>query len=77
MSLTNALKMFDIVLALTQGGPGGSTYTATLDIYREAFQHNNFGLGSAKACGFLLYRSGLDATCFMDFPETRGDYDDP
>lgn len=54
MSLTNALKMFDIVLVLTQGGPGGSTYTATLDIYREAFQHNNFGLGSAKAVVFFF-----------------------
>ncbi|HBG01582.1 MAG TPA: ABC transporter permease [Firmicutes bacterium] len=54
MSLTNALKMFDIVLALTQGGPGGSTYTATLDIYREAFQRNNFGLGSAKAVVFFF-----------------------
>lgn len=54
MSLTNALKVFDIVLALTQGGPGGSTYTATLDIYREAFQNNNYGLGSAKALVFFL-----------------------
>lgn len=54
MSLTNALKMFDIVLALTGGGPGGATYTATLDIYREAFQNNNFGLGSAKAIIFFF-----------------------
>ena len=47
--LTNAIKIFDIILALTAGGPGGSTYSATLDVYREAFQNNNFGLGSAKA----------------------------
>lgn len=54
MSLTNGLKVFDIILALTQGGPGGATYTATLDIYREAFQHNNYGLGSAKALVFFV-----------------------
>ncbi len=54
MSLTNGLKVFDIILALTQGGPGGSTYSATLDIYREAFQYNNYGLGSAKALIFFL-----------------------
>lgn len=54
MSLTNGLKVFDIILALTNGGPGGSTYSATLDIYREAFQYNNYGLGSAKALVFFI-----------------------
>lgn len=49
MALTNAIKVFDIILALTGGGPGGSTYSATLDVYREAFQNNNYGLGSAKS----------------------------
>lgn len=54
MSLTNSLKVFDIILALTKGGPGGATYSATLDIYREAFQNNNYGLGSAKAIIFFI-----------------------
>ena len=54
MSLTNAVKVFDIILALTKGGPGGSTYSVTLDIYREAFQNNNYGLGSAKALVFFV-----------------------
>lgn len=54
MSLTNALKVFDIILALTKGGPGESTYSATMDIYREAFQKNNYGLGSAKAIVFFV-----------------------
>lgn len=54
MSLTNSLKVFDIILALTKGGPGASTYSVTLDIYREAFQNNNYGLGSAKSLIFFL-----------------------
>lgn len=54
MSLTNSLKVFDIILALTKGGPGGATYSATLEIYREAFQNNNYGLGSAKAIVFFV-----------------------
>ena len=54
MALTNSLKVFDIILALTKGGPGGATYSATLDIYREAFQNNNYGLGSAKAIVFFV-----------------------
>lgn len=54
MSLTNSLKVFDIILALTKGGPGGSTYSVTLDIYREAFQNNNYGMGSAKSLVFFI-----------------------
>lgn len=54
MSLTNSLKVFDTILALTKGGPGGSTYSVTLDIYREAFQNNNYGLGSAKSLVFFV-----------------------
>jgi len=54
MSLTNSLKVFDIILALTKGGPGGATYSATLEIYREAFQNNHYGLGSAKAIIFFI-----------------------
>ena len=54
MSLTNGLKVFDIILALTKGGPGGSTYSVTLQIYKEAFQNNNYGLGSAKSLVFFV-----------------------
>ncbi|MDA3955778.1 MAG: sugar ABC transporter permease [Oceanispirochaeta sp.] len=54
LSLINSLKVFDIILALTKGGPGGATYSVTLDIYREAFQNNNYGLGSAKSLVFFL-----------------------
>ena len=54
MSLINALKVFDTILALTKGGPSSSTYSVTLDIYREAFQNNNYGLGSAKSLVFFM-----------------------
>jgi raffinose/stachyose/melibiose transport system permease protein len=53
MALTNSLKVFDIILALTKGGPGSSTYSVTLNIYREAFQNNNYGMGSAKSVIFF------------------------
>lgn len=54
MSLTNGLKVFDIILALTKGGPGASTYSVTLQIYKEAFQNNNYGLGSAESIVYFL-----------------------
>lgn len=54
LSMINSLKVFDTILALTKGGPAGSTYSATLEIYREAFQNNNYGLGAAKSLVFFL-----------------------
>ena len=55
MSLTNGLKVFDIILALTKGGPGKASYSATLQIYSEAFTNNNYGLGSAQAILYFLF----------------------
>lgn len=54
LSMINSLKVFDTILALTKGGPGGASYSATLEIYREAFQNNNYGLGAAKSLVFFL-----------------------
>ncbi len=54
MAITNGLKVFDIILALTKGGPGTATNSSTLDIYRDAFTNNNLGLGSAKSLVFFF-----------------------
>jgi raffinose/stachyose/melibiose transport system permease protein len=48
-ALINSIKVFDVIISLTAGGPGGTTYSVTYDIYREAFQNNNYGYGTAKA----------------------------
>ncbi|MCR5487782.1 MAG: sugar ABC transporter permease [Lachnospiraceae bacterium] len=55
MSLTNGLKVFDIILALTKGGPGKATYSTTMQIYQEAFTNNNYGLGSAEAILYFIF----------------------
>lgn len=55
MSLTNSLKVFDIILALTKGGPGTATYSATLLIYRDAFTNNKYGLGSAESIIYFVF----------------------
>lgn len=49
MALTNSIKVFDVVLSLTGGGPGGTTYSIAYDIYRDTFQSNLYGYGTAKA----------------------------
>lgn len=49
MALTNSIKIFDVILSLTAGGPGGSTVSVSYDIYRDTFQNNMYGYGTAKA----------------------------
>lgn len=54
LALSWTTKMFDVIYALTAGGPFGSTETFAMNIYYEAFSSNNYGLGSAKAIVFFF-----------------------
>lgn len=49
-----AVKMFDVVLATTNGGPGQATNVVNLYIYRQAFQLLEFGTSSAMAIIVLV-----------------------
>lgn len=60
MALTNSIKVFDVILSLTGGGPGGTTYSVAYDIYRDTFQNNLYGYGTAKA--LLLFVAVLLVT---------------
>lgn len=48
----DAVKFFDIVYAMTRGGPGTSTATASFFIYRTGFQY--FRMGYAAAATYIL-----------------------
>ena len=52
--LIDALRIFDIIYALTGGGPGTSTYTASLFLYEQGFTLFNFGEASAGSWMFLV-----------------------
>lgn len=54
LTLSNAFKLFDQNLALTNGGPYDSTQMLALNIYNSAFIYNKFGLAQAKAVLFLI-----------------------
>ena len=45
-------KLFDVVYILTEGGPGSSTETVSVFLYRIAF--NYFQTGRASALGYVL-----------------------
>jgi multiple sugar transport system permease protein len=50
-------KEFDLIYLMTGGGPGISTQTLPILVYRQAFQMLNFGRGAAVAVlmfGFML-----------------------
>lgn len=52
-TISKNLVLYDLPFALTQGGPFKSTETLAINIYREAFEKNDYGYGSAKAIAFF------------------------
>jgi multiple sugar transport system permease protein len=50
----DAIRMFDIVYNLTNGGPGTSTETLASTIYKTAFRYSDVGKASAGAYIFFL-----------------------
>src|SRR5947209_4810524 len=49
LMLIQGLRVFDQVLALTGGGPAGSTQPLGTEVYQPGFVLNNFGFGAALA----------------------------
>lgn len=55
VALNSSFKVFDVVFALTGGGPGRQTQVIALNIFEEAFKMNNrYGYASAKAMILFL-----------------------
>lgn len=55
VTLNSSFKVFDVVYALTGGGPGRATQVIALNIFEEAFNMNNrYGYASAKAMILFL-----------------------
>ena len=62
LTLTNSFKMYDVNVALTNGGPVGvfmmkpvqASELLALNIYQTAFKYNNMAQGQAKAVIFFI-----------------------
>ncbi|MBM7573658.1 raffinose/stachyose/melibiose transport system permease protein [Aquibacillus albus] len=54
VAMREFLMAFDHIVALTNGGPGTSTETISLLIYRGAFQDGDFAYQSANAVLYLI-----------------------
>jgi multiple sugar transport system permease protein len=52
--MIDAVKSFDIIFAITQGGPGSASETINLYLYSVAFVYYDLGYGSAIAVVFFV-----------------------
>jgi multiple sugar transport system permease protein len=50
----DAVKSFDIIFAITQGGPGSASETINVYLYSVAFVYYDLGYGSAIAVIFFV-----------------------
>ena len=59
LTMIGALKVFDFVFVLTQGGPGNATQMPGVVIYKEAFSLGHMGYANAVSVLLLIATVGL------------------
>ncbi len=69
LSTISAIKVFDEIFIMTQGGPAGSTYTAVYFTYAKAFQDFRYGYAAAGGLVIAVISLLLGA---VNFRLTRG-----
>ncbi len=69
-SINGTLKVFDTVVALTNGGPGSTTTPMTLYMFRTSFTYGEYGYGSTVA---LMLTTMCLLVTLMIFRSTRRD----
>lgn len=59
LAISGSLKSFDLVYAMTAGGPVDYTSVMALYLYKQTFTYNNYGFGSAVSIIIVLLSVGL------------------
>ncbi|MFG6503053.1 carbohydrate ABC transporter permease [Microbacterium sp. P05] len=54
MLTINSFKIFDLILVMTDGGPGQATLVLSQFIYRKGFEENQFGYASAASVALFF-----------------------
>jgi raffinose/stachyose/melibiose transport system permease protein len=72
LMLILGLRVFDQVLAVTNGGPDNATQTLASEVYQQTFQNGNFGLGAALALllGVLIAAMSITQALILRRRET-------
>jgi glucose/mannose transport system permease protein len=69
-----AIKSFDLVVALTNGGPGYATELPSTFMYASTFSRNQIGIGAASAMMMLATMAAIMVPYL--YSELRGDRND-
>lgn len=64
LAIVGSLKTFDVVVAMTKGGPGKQSETLALRMWNATFRENNWGFGAAIAV-FLTVITVLAAGLYL------------
>ena len=59
LTLIGSMKTFDLIFVMTNGGPGDTSESLALRIYKEAFTLNHFGYATAVGIILTLFILGL------------------
>ncbi len=59
LAISGSLKSFDLVFAMTGGGPVHYTYVMALYLYQQTFTFNNYGYGSAVSIIIVVLSVGF------------------
>ncbi|MET0425850.1 MAG: sugar ABC transporter permease [Actinoplanes sp.] len=60
-----SFKVFDLILVMTDGGPGQSTLVLSQYIYQKGFEENQFGYASAVSVVLFLLCFGVTVVQFV------------
>lgn len=55
LATIQGLRVFDVVMALTTGGPGDATETLTTQLFKQGFAANRYGFGAAYALVLTVF----------------------
>jgi raffinose/stachyose/melibiose transport system permease protein len=53
--IVGAMKVFDVVMGLTAGGPNNATQMMSTYMYSQTFRYNNVGYGTAVAILMVVF----------------------
>lgn len=68
--IISAMRVYDLIVAMTNGGPGGSTTTVSMYAMNTYFTYGNIGYGSAMSVALLII-SVIISLFFVDSLQSR------
>lgn len=74
LSLKNFLQVFDPIISLTNGGPGTSTESVTMLIFRGGFSGGEFAYQTANAVVFFIIITVVSLVQFRVLQRREADF---